>query len=69
MKVKINYRALCPYDTTPDGTDCYHWYTEEFETDSIRYIGGGVQIHKTGEKENHFSWYAHEQINILEIKD
>lgn len=68
MKVKINYRALCPYDTAPDGTDCYHWYTDEFETDNIMYTSGGVQIHKVDEEENHFSWFAHEQINILEIK-
>lgn len=66
MKVKINYRALCPYDTTPDGTDCYHWYTEEFETDGIKYTPSGVEIHKNGRE---YSWFDHEQINILEITD
>jgi hypothetical protein len=65
MKVKINYRALCPYDTAPDGTDCYHWYTDEFETNAIKYAGERLLINRDG-----VAWdsFAMEQINILEIK-
>lgn len=42
MKVKIEFRALCPYKIDEDGTEHYNRYSKEYDAKEIK-------IHKNGD--------------------
>ena len=42
MKVKITFRALCPYKIDEDGTEHYNRYSREYEAKEVR-------VHKNGD--------------------
>lgn len=67
MKVRVQYRALCPYEIKADGTELYHWYTSEYETDNIIVTQNGLLIDVPGTKESHS--FMHEQIELMKIVD
>lgn len=42
MKVKIEFRALCPYKIDDDGTEHYNRYSKEYDAREIK-------VHKNGD--------------------
>ena len=67
MKARVNFRALCPYEVKEDGTELFHWYTEEYEVDEIKSTETGIVLHTPAN--GCWQSFAHEQINILTIAE
>ena len=70
MKVKINFRALVPYDETPSGEPLYHFYEHTFNAIKVWTTAGTLFITEkstqaiTGELTY---TYLHEQVVRCEI--